>query len=319
MHVLKTNNDKNNFCFKHMEQLRRLDRELYSPGVDKLFIAARRRGIDVTKEQVQAFAATRHAIEPLKLPQRFLGKSAAEGPNARWQVDLAEMPVALGKRFFILAVDVFTRMAYTQATANKSGPEIVRAFRAILARANARPGILTTDAGMEFRATFDAMCNEEGIIHRTKRVGDANAIAVVDRAMSSIKLDLRKGRQLQRGQWPTLLPGVTRAYNERYHSTVHDAPKDVATNPDVHFMVLQDNAEKLKHNNDLEEKRAMRVAAAGWYRPMKPLGNRYKRRIGELRYDQAVKLHGMRAGVLFDARGREELLKQVLPVRRPNA
>ena len=302
-----------------MEELRRLDKELFSPGVEKLVIAAKRRGINLTKAEVQEFAETRRAIEPLRLPQRFKGKSAAEGPNARWQVDLAEMPLALNKKYFLMATDVFSRMAYTESCQNKTGPEVVRAFRAILARANAKPAILTSDAGMEFRRDFEAMCTEEGIIHRTKRVEDTNAIAVVDRAMSSIKLDLRKGKQLQRGQWPTLLQGVTRAYNARYHETVHDAPKDVVENPDVHFMVLQDNADKMKHNNDMETKRAMAVASTGWYRPRKPLGNVYKRRIGEVRYDQAVKLHGLRAGVLFDARGREELLKQVLPVRRQNA
>ena len=302
-----------------MEELRRLDRELFNPGVDKLFVAAKRRGLDVTKEQVKAFAATRRAIEPLRLPQRFEGKSAAEGPNARWQLDTAEMPPKLKKRYFLVAVDVFTRLAYTQAMETKTAATTARAFRTILERANAKPAILTTDAGTEYLREFARMCNDEGIILRTKRVEDTNAIAVVDRAMSTLKLDLRKRHQQQGAPWPNLLQAVTSAYNSRYHETVHDAPKDVANTPEVHFMNLQDNAEKMKHNNDMEEQRAMAVTEAGWYRPRKPLGNRFKRRIGELRYLPPVKLHGLRAGVLFDARGREELLKQVLPVRRPNA
>ena len=302
-----------------MEELKRLDRELFNPGVEKLFIAAKRRGIQVTKEQVREFAQTRRAIEPLKLPQKFQGKSAADAPNARWQLDTAEMPLKQGKRYFLVAVDVFTRKAYTQAMATKTAPETARSFRTILTRANAKPAILTTDAGTEYLGAFARMCAEEGITLRTKRVEDTNAIAVCDRAMSTLKLDLRKRHQQQGAPWPNLLQAVTTAYNSRYHETVHDAPKDVTDNPDVHFMVLQDNAEKFKHNNDMEEKRAMAVAKAGWYRPRKPLGNRFKRRIGELRYDPPVKLHAIRAGVLFDARGREELLKHALPVQRPNA
>ena len=302
-----------------MEELRRLDRELFNPGVEKLYIAARRRGIEVTKQQVTEFAGTRRAIEPLRLPQKFEGKSAAEGPNARWQLDTATMPQKAGKRYFLVCIDVFTRKVYTQAMATKTAPETARSFRTILTRANAKPAILTTDAGTEYLGQFARLCNDEGITLRTKRVEDTNAIAVCDRAMSTIKLDLRKRHQQQGAPWPNLLQAVTTAYNSRYHETVHDAPNDVTDNPDVHFMVLQDNALKMAHNNDLEEKRAMAVAQAGWYRPRKPMENRFKRRIGELRYLRPVKLDGLRAGVLFDARGREELLKHALPVRRPNA
>ena len=67
-----------------MEQLRALDKELSSPGVDKLYIAARRKGLEVTKEQVRDFAATRHTNETLRLHKPYVGKSAAEGPNVRW-------------------------------------------------------------------------------------------------------------------------------------------------------------------------------------------------------------------------------------------
>ena len=71
----------------------------------------------------------------------------------------------------------------------------------------------------------------------------------------------------------------------------------------------------MKHNAAVEQKRAEAVVNAGWYRPSL-WNNRIKPKITDLRYGQPIKVNGYRAGTLFDQRGREHLLKTVLPVKR---
>ena len=72
------------------------------------------------------------------------------------------------------------------------------------------------------------------------------------------------------------------------------------------------------HNHKLNEKREIAVVKAGWYRPPihPPRDQAFTKRIGALRFGPAVKVHGLRAGVLFDRQGRSQLVKQVLPVTR---
>ena len=53
-------------------------------------------------------------------------------------------------------------------------------------------------------------------------------------------------------------------------STVHDAPKEISTNPIAKFMVLQDNAQKLKHNQTILKARKTALEDAGTFR--RPIG-----------------------------------------------
>ena len=228
------------------------------------------------------------------------------------------MPLRRGYIGFILAVDVFTRQAYAQILRNRTGPTTTAAFAEMLRRAGKKPDILTCDNGAEFQGSLPRLCEERGITLRNKDRDDRNAIAVCDRAMSTIKLDLKKRSLNKDGQWPDMLQAVVRGYNGRYHGAVHGAPNEVETNDVQHFMVKQDNADKMTYNNQLNERREVAVVKAGWYRPPihPPRDQRFTQRIGALRYGPAVKVHGLRAGVLFDRQGRSQLVKQVLPVTR---
>lgn len=299
-----------------MEALKALSKELNEPGVDKLWAAVRRRGLDLTRQQVADFAGTRHHLEPLRMPRRFLGRTAAEGAHERWQGDLALMDVRLGFKGFILFVDVYTRMAFAQSVSSKEGPVVAAAFQKILARAPKKPAFITVDAGGEFRGAFERVCDDRGIVLAVKRPEDVQAIAVCDRAMENIKLALKKRVNSQQGQWPTLLQTAVRGYNNTVHPAVHAEPSQVESVPVANFMTLQDNALKMAHNNDLEQKRGEAMVRAGWFRPALK-NHRIKAKIGDLRYGRPIKFHAVRAGVLFDLQGREHLLKTALPVRRP--
>ena len=100
------------------------------------------------------------------------------------------------------------------------------------------------------------MLKARGIAQKFKEVGDPNAISVVDRAIQNIKKRIaqilsRDGNTLS---WRQALKDAVANYNDTNHSTVHAAPNEVATNEDVIFMNLVDNAQKFQHNQQIFEK-----------------------------------------------------------------
>ncbi|MEY2711042.1 MAG: Integrase core domain, partial [Actinomycetota bacterium] len=293
-----------------MEALRALSKELNEPGPAKLWAAAQRRGLEVTRAQVNEFAASRHGLEIFRPPQRHLGHFAAEAENSRWQADLAEMPDTrppIGRGVlqhpkarrigFLLCVDVYTRKAYTELLSNKTAAEIAAAFARIVARARA-PASVFTDAGGEFKGPFDRFCEAHGIIHVATRPSDTNAIAVADRCMMTLKADLKRRAAVHGGSWTHLLAAVTAGYNARPHESVHGAPNDVKKNSVQGFLVKQDMARNFKHNDELNDRRAMAVAAAKFYRPGL-VNTRLKKRVGDRNYGPAQPLHAIRGGVLY--------------------
>ena len=105
------------------------------------------------------------------------------------------------------------------------------------------------------------MLKERGVAQKFKPVGDVNALSVVDRAIQNIKKRIAQilSRDDNKKTWREALKEADKNYNETYHSSVHTAPDDVATNKDVVFMNLVDNAAKLQHNEKVFEGRKRRL------------------------------------------------------------
>ncbi len=80
-----------------MENLRALSKRLGNPGRDKLYFAARKRGIAVTRGQIKQLLAPqgqRQFFRPLPKSQ---GVTGAEDLDIRWQMDLIEFRTAPSK------------------------------------------------------------------------------------------------------------------------------------------------------------------------------------------------------------------------------
>ena len=87
-----------------------LSERLGAPGEARLFTAARRQGINVSRRDVRGFVATqgqRQLFRPLQKPE---GKSATDGPDDRYQMDLGQ----LNDKLFLLVVSVFSRKAWAK-------------------------------------------------------------------------------------------------------------------------------------------------------------------------------------------------------------
>lgn len=66
-----------------LEKLKELSESLGNPGIDKLFRAAKRAKINVTKDQVRKFLGTKGEKQIFKPLPLIKGRTAAEAPGAR--------------------------------------------------------------------------------------------------------------------------------------------------------------------------------------------------------------------------------------------
>ena len=306
-----------------MEALRALSLDLGTPSPQALWVAAQRQGLPVTRRQVFDFAARRAAPQIFREHNQPKGKTASEGANVRWQADLAIMPPRRGFVAFLLVVDVFTRKAWARAVKSKEPHVVAMAFGEILQEARGRdPATVLTDRGSEFGRFFRDDLRREGIEHIGKDVNDRNGTAVLDRTMQTLKRDLAVRDARNPGDWPDRLRPTVSAYNRRFHGAVHDAPNDVATGGIAHFMTLEDNAKKFKHNHDLTMRRLERIGDAGHFRPPIP-GQVFAgpRRVAEPRFGDVVSAEGARLprgrGKIQTRDGRRYLVKAIQPVRMP--
>ena len=77
-----------------MEQLRELAKKLGNPGQEKLYIAARKRGIPATRNQIKQLLETKGARQLFRPLPQSKGQTGSEQIHERWQMDLSEFRTA---------------------------------------------------------------------------------------------------------------------------------------------------------------------------------------------------------------------------------
>ena len=98
-------------------QLQELQKEIGETGQAKLLAAAKKKGIAVSKEQVQRFLSTKGENQIfLPLPPSQ-GKTGSESYKFRYMMDLADMRTnpSKGNSAWLLLVNVYSREAFTRA------------------------------------------------------------------------------------------------------------------------------------------------------------------------------------------------------------
>ena len=155
-------------------ELFKLNDELGFPGARKLFLAARRRGLAVTQEQAKMIAERNVGQQTIAPLQPSRGHTVAENPNARWQMDLAEVSNDNKKgedRYFLNVVNVFDRKLYSEPLQTKSPAEVVDALKKIVKRAPKLPYTISSDRGTEFTdPQMEAYINSLGVKQRLRDV-----------------------------------------------------------------------------------------------------------------------------------------------------
>ena len=281
-----------------MQRVRDLYEELGMPGQAKLFQEVRKRGIAVSRSQVNEFVKGRGERQVFTQPlPRAEGKTASEDVNARYMMDVVNFK---GDLMALFLVNVFTRKVWVKTIPDKSATSVLAAARVLINRLEEKPKVLSTDDGLEYQ-TLGPWLQEQGIGHRTSVADtDKNALGVLDRAVQDVKARLaRILASTGKGEEKQKLERAIKGHNNSIHSTVHGAPNEVGKNEDIIFLNLVDNAQKFEHNAQLLDKRKAALEAQGAFR--KPLPGVTKdrfRRGYEAKFDKVQQVRDIRGSTV---------------------
>ena len=257
-----------------LAQLAELATKLGTPGAQKLYQAARKEKIAVTKDQVRRYVATKGQKQVFKPLPRSQGKTGTEQMDFRIQMDLIDYKNNPSKGFknILVLVEVFTRQVWARLLKNKEPATVAPVLASMIDDLPKKPVFISSDKGNEFSGKVNDLMAAQHVTHRVKSdKNDLNALSVCDRVVQNLKTRISESLSENPGQWADRLAGVVSAYNQTPHETLHgEPPEEVRENNLVQFMMLQDNSKKLKHNQDLLESRKKVLQDAGAFR--RPLG-----------------------------------------------
>lgn len=159
-------------------------------------------------------------------------KVFAEGKNALWEADLAEMQNQKGSndntRYLLTVIDVFSKVAFVEPIKTKNATDVSAAFERILDKA--RPNKLRTDNGTEFKNKyFKQLMHDHGIHHYFTNEGDVKA-AVVERFNRTLKGRLYKLMTWRKSKrYIDDLQRIVSAYNRSIHRSIGMSPLSVTS------------------------------------------------------------------------------------------
>ena len=189
---------------------------------------------------------------------------------------------------------------------------MLQSLELIISRAPNPNIIFADDEGSFNSGMLKGFLQANNISISYKDSNDRNALAIADRAIGLIK---KKAAELG-NDWNEMIPKAVRSLNSTPKPQVlHGAtPNEVKDTPEVHFMLQQDNANKLEHNQKLQDKRVEALAAAGG-RFRAPINYRKQyKRIFEPNFESiALMSEGQPSAGRVKALGRTYDIKRIRP------
>ena len=155
--------------------------------------------------------------------------------DEQWVADLIEVQKLSkqnrGFKFLLTVIDAFSKFAWIEPLKRKTGPEVTKAFEAILKRAKKQdhqaPQRLQTDKGKEFYNTQFQNLLKKYNIHHFSTQGDAKA-SVIERWNRTFKTKLYRyftaGNTLK---YLDVIQPLVNQYNKSFHRSIGVAPEKV--------------------------------------------------------------------------------------------
>ena len=260
-----------------MEALKELAKELSYPGVEKLWRAAERRNVHVTKDQVLAFVRSQGQRQVFAPRPKYEGKIVGTRINDRWAADLIDYTAKPSTskdstqepyQYVLIVQDVFSRKIWAVAMRIKTTETVQQAFEHIVRSGAGVPRELDTDNGLEFRGLFEQYLEEEHIEHVIADSRNKNARGMLDSAIRTFKQQLSRIQVAENTRdWASLVPRAVAAYNDSVHSgLIGRAPDEVEGDEDLKFLLTEQAAEGIQKNQSLIEGRATRLQRLGGFR-----------------------------------------------------
>ena len=313
------------------EQLAEIYEELNFPSASAFRKALAKKGIPAAARDVEEFVRSRTERQVIAPPPKYTGHIVSFDVNHRWMADVISFtsrPVKTNEGVYthvLLVEDVFSRYVWVRPLTSTS--EVTSAFEEILKESEDRmvdadphPQQLDTDGGSEWtNGGFKALMARYKIDHVVKDVDDKNAIATVDRAISTIKRAIARRQASKGGSWLSQLEAAVNGYNRTDHSAIHSAPQNLSD--DTIFSLKKEAAEEFDENTSMIQKRQEKLSKAGGFRTYIPNKKGLKRRTDAQTWSAGIKeIASFPApGVVEDSEGNRTLTKLTRPVPRDSS
>ncbi len=154
----------------------------------------------------------------------------AGGVDKIWAADLIDMQYFSrgnsGFKYILMIIDVFSRYGWAYPLKNKTGGEVLRAFRELLETGQKPPEYLWTDKGREFdNRVFRSFLDEQHVhLYWTE---NEEKSCIVERWNRTIKSWMWKYFTLHRtGVYINILPDLIERYNNTYHRSIKTTPAE---------------------------------------------------------------------------------------------
>ena len=203
-------------------------------GIDRLYRAAKREGLPVTRERVKDYLArkrsyTLHRLQPKRFNRR---KTVARAPNIIAQSDLADLSLLSrhndGIKYLLVVIDVFSRFLAVRGIRRKDGASVARALEEILSESFRSISRLQTDRGGEYyNRTVSRLLDERKIVLYSTYSQETKA-ALAERVIQTLKRRIyRYLTENNTQRYIDILPDLVRGYNHTRHSSLMATPVDI--------------------------------------------------------------------------------------------
>ena len=289
-----------------LDKLQPLWQNFGKPSASKLHLIAKKRGIHARKNELDQVVKSSGERAIFKRLNTQAGKTASTAPGDVIQVDVIDKKTDKKQGFsgILCVIDVFSRVLRTRVIKTKAPRDVVGPMRDILDDLEEKPKLADMDAGNEFTNEVARLFEEKGIEMLTEAHKYDFPHGVLDRAIQTLRQNIERELSSDKSrekEWPELVERATALYNDTPHSSLlNEEPDDIREpgHEPVEFMLLQDNARKFQHNQELASKRVAEVEDTKVFR--RPVGPRKKfERVFEAKFGDKEHLQKTEGTLVF--------------------
>lgn len=179
-------------------------------------------------------------------------KTFSKGINDLWQIDVLDLSNLSrfndGRRYLLVCIDVFSKVARVESTARKNADDISNAFTKMII--DQKPVFLQSDRGKEFyNATFQKLLHDNDIKLYSSNNEDIKA-AVVERFNRTLMTRLHRYFSSSRTyRYLDVLPDLVKSYNETFHRSIKTAPilVDASNEARIRRILYKPKPKKLRY------------------------------------------------------------------------
>ena len=204
-------------------------------GVEKLFRAGKKKGLNITRKTVTNFLSSNHTygMHKQKKKPKYASRVIVAEPFQQWQADLVDMNPKYkdsnnGARFILTVIDCFSKMGWARQLKSKKGLEVAKALEEVIQQAERPPLKLQTDKGAEFKNPACRSLYEKYFIRHFSSENPDTKSSVVERFNRTLKnIMMRYMNENQTYKWTDVLQDIVNTYNNTEHSAIDKAPNEV--------------------------------------------------------------------------------------------